>query len=69
MLWRFVGSPESSAHTLQWYSDTASVAVWATDAMNWAVDCQIIEGSNWNLNPQATALRCQVAAILMRYCG
>ena len=68
MLWRFVGSPAAAENVLQWYGDEASVADWASDAMNWAVSRQIIEGTNWNLNPQATALRCQVAAILMRYC-
>ena len=69
MLWRFVGSPTAIENTLQWYDDEASVSDWAADAMNWAVECRIIEGSNWKLNPQATALRAQVAAILMRYCG
>jgi len=69
MLWRFVDAPVAAENALQWYGDEASVADWAADAMNWAVNRQIIEGANWNLNPQATALRCQVAAILMRYCG
>jgi len=69
MLWRFVGQPTGDVSMLQWYSDTASVSDWAAEAMAWAVNSNIIQGTNWNLNPGSTALRAQVAAILMRYCG
>ena len=69
MLWRFVGSPAADASVLQWYGDADSISEWAMDAMSWAVERQIIEGSNWNLTPQDTALRAQVAAILSRFLG
>lgn len=69
MLWRFVGSPAADASVLQWYGDADSISEWAVDAMSWAVERQIIEGSNWNLTPQATAIRAQVAAILSRFLG
>ena len=69
MLWRFVGQPVGDVSMLQWYGDTASVSDWAAEAMAWAVNSNIIQGTNWNLNPGSTALRAQVAAILMRYCG
>ena len=52
-----------------WYHDGVAVSDWAADAMAWAVSSQIVEGSNYSLNPQGTALRAQVAAILMRYFG
>ena len=52
-----------------WYHDGVAVSDWAADAMAWAVNSQIVEGSNYSLNPQGTALRAQVAAILMRYFG
>lgn len=69
MLWRFVGQPAASENPLHWYNDGATVSDWAVDAMAWAVNSQIVEGSNYSLNPQGTALRAQVAAILMRYFG
>jgi len=67
MLWRFAGSPAADTSVLQWYDDAANVSDWAKEAMAWAVNSGLIEGSNWNLMPTGTALRCQVAAIFMRY--
>ena len=69
MLWRFVGQPTAAENSLHWYYDSAAVSDWAADAMAWAVDAMILQGTNSNLNPQSTALRAQVAAILMRYLG
>jgi len=68
MLWRFVGQPEGDVTVLQWYNDDDTASVWAKEAMAWAVENGIIEGANRKLNPQAPALRAQVAAIAERFC-
>lgn len=54
------------------FPDAASVADWAKDAMNWAVSTEIVNGSTHDdkvnyLDPTATALRCQAAAVACRY--
>ncbi len=54
------------------FADQSKVSAWALDAMSWAVGVGLIGGSNESdglyLLPQGNALRCQVAAILHRYC-
>ena len=54
------------------FKDQDKVSYWALDAMSWAVGVGLIGGSNEKdglyLMPQGNALRCQVAAILHRYC-
>ena len=54
------------------FKDQDKVSGWALDAMSWAVGVGLIGGSNEKdglyLMPQGNALRCQVAAILHRYC-
>ena len=52
------------------FPDAASVADWAKDAMNWAVSTEIVNGSTHDdkvnyLDPTATALRCQAAAVAL----
>lgn len=50
------------------YTDSASVASWASDAMAWAVNKGIITGATaTTLAPSANATRAQVATMLMRY--
>ena len=67
MLYRYAGSPESSGRALA-FTDAADVSGYATEAMTWAVDQGIIGGTQaGTLNPQGTATRAQVAAMLTRY--
>ena len=67
MLYRFAGSPAVTG-SLSGYTDAASVAGWATDAMTWAVNTGVITGaSETALAPAANATRAQAAAILMRF--
>lgn len=50
------------------YEDNFKVSEYATSAMQWAVDNELIQGTSKNiLSPQGTATRAQVAAILMRF--
>lgn len=54
------------------FADCDKVASWAVDAMSWAVGVGLVGGSKepdgLYLLPQGNALRCQVAAILHRFC-
>ena len=67
MLYRYAGTPAANG-SLSDFSDTASVSSYAVNAMQWAVENGIVNGSNGKLNPQDNATRAQVAAILMRFC-
>ena len=67
MLYRYAGSPKANG-SLDSFSDAASVSSYAVNAMQWAVENGIVNGSNGKLNPQNNATRAEVAAILMRFC-
>ena len=67
MLYRYAGSPAANG-SLDNFSDAASVSSYAVNAMQWAVENGIVNGSNGKLNPQNNATRAEVAAILMRFC-
>ena len=67
MLYRYAGTPAVNG-SLSDFSDAASVSSYAVNAMQWAVENGIVNGSNGKLNPQDNATRAQVAAILMRFC-
>ena len=67
MLYRYSGSPAVEG-TVGDYSDADSISSWAKDAMTWAVQEGLIAGMDEDtLNPQGTATRTQVAAILQRF--
>ncbi len=66
MLWRYAGAPK--AGQLSGFGDAGSVSSYAADAMAWAVETGLINGMGGRLNPQGTATRSQVAAIIMRLC-
>ncbi len=66
MLYRYAGSP-ATEYVLD-YPDTAQVSAYATDAMSWAAENGIINGtSDGMLDPYGAATRSQMAAIVMRY--
>ena len=54
------------------FKDLEKISPWAQEAMSWAVGVGLIGGSNeadgLYIMPQGNALRCQVAAILHRFC-
>jgi len=71
MLYRYAGSPAvglSDLAKLGQFTDGETVSDWAQEAMAWAVSNGVISGSGSALNPQASATRAQVAAMLMRLC-
>ena len=51
------------------FTDASDVSAYALPALQWATGEKILTGSNGALNPQATATRAQLAAILHRYFG
>ena len=54
--------------SLSRYSDADKVSDWAVTAMHWAVGAGLINGRSANtLAPQGTAMRAEVAAILLRF--
>ena len=54
---------------LSGYVDAGQVSSYATEAMEWANLAGLINGtSDTTLSPTASAIRAQVAAILMRFC-
>ena len=48
------------------YADGKAVSSYATEAMQWAVGCGLINGIDGKLAPTATATRAQLATMLMR---
>ena len=62
------GEDTSARADLSRYSDAAEISSWATDVMRWAVAEGLISGMTADeLQPQGSATRAQVAAILQRY--
>ena len=51
------------------FTDASDVSTYALPALQWATGEKILTGSNGTLNPQATATRAHLAAILHRYFG
>ena len=70
ILYRFAeknGMDVSARDTLEAFPDAASVSRWATDAMQWAVDIDLITGKSGKLVPNGIASRAEIATILMRF--
>ena len=64
----YKGQDVSARASLDAYSDAENVSTWATDTMSWAVAEGYITGMTADtLQPQGSATRAQVAAILERY--
>ena len=67
MLWNYAGKPASSGDVSA-YADGSDTSAWATQAMAWAVEQELISGmGNGSLAPQGSATRVQVAAILYHF--
>ncbi|MBQ4428046.1 MAG: S-layer homology domain-containing protein [Oscillospiraceae bacterium] len=71
ILWRYAGKTGESTETelVQFeFSDSDIISDWALEAMRWAVSKGIINGvGNGRISPQGSAVRAQVATILMRF--
>lgn len=71
IMYRYVilkGKLSGAGGSLSGYTDANSVSDWSAEAMAWAVGVGLINGTTpATLDPQGSATRAQVAAILMRY--
>ncbi len=67
MLHRYDGG--EAAGDVENFADADTVSNWARESLEWAVGRGIINGVDGNrIDPQGEALRCQLAAMLKRYC-
>ena len=66
MLYRLSGEPETDG-SLTDFKDAETVSDYAENAVAWAVENDILRGSNGNIMPRSNATREQTVAILMRY--
>lgn len=68
MLWRYAGSPLANGD-LNAFLDGPQVSDYAVNALIWAVENGILNGNpDGSLNPQGSATRAQMAAMLHRFC-
>ena len=73
VLHRYAGKPDTGAASFAGFPDASSVSNYAQEALQWAYGNQLVQGVTSSLytgariQPQGTATRAQVAAILMRY--
>jgi len=65
--YRGLNTAGTDGAALNRFSDTSSISSWAVEAMKWAVSVGIITGNGSQLNPQASASRAEVAAMLQRF--
>ena len=61
------GYDVSKSASLSSFSDADKVSGYASEAVQWAVAEGLLQGSNGRLDPQGSATRAQVAAILHRF--
>jgi hypothetical protein len=67
MLWRYAGRPQGGA-SFDEVTDADAISAWAVDAFRWAVEAGIVTGyDDKTVRPQSSAVRAEVAAILMRF--
>ncbi len=67
MLWRYCGSPKSN-HSLGHFSDSAKISGYAREAMSWANEKGVINGTgDGRLDPSGKASRAQVAQMLKNF--
>jgi hypothetical protein len=50
------------------FADSGAISAWAENALSWANANGLVQGNGDKLMPSGNAERCQVAAILMRFC-
>ena len=69
MLYNLAGIQQAEpTDSLSAFSDRDSISAWAEQALNWAVGQGLFSGSDsGKLNPQGTATRAEVAAVLRQY--
>lgn len=73
MLYRMSGADESSPEKAPDFKDLSTVSSWAKDAVDWAIEEEILQGIEQEdglyLAPTRPITRAEAAAMLMRYMG
>lgn len=64
----YKGVDVTTTGSLTGFPDVGSVSKYAVPAMTWAVETGLIQGMDGKLVPQGTAVRAQVATVMMRLC-
>ena len=67
ILYRYAGSPKVTGNELAGFSDAQTISNYARDAVEWAVENGIMNGSNQQIKPRDTATRAEACALLMRF--
>ena len=68
LLYRYLGSPKVSGSKLRTFSDGASVAGYAKDAVEWAIENGILSGyEDHTLRPYNNITRAELATLIVRY--
>ncbi len=65
---QYKGYEVTSQIDLSKFIDDHEISTWAETALSWANDRGLVEGDGSKLMPKGSAERCQVAAILYRFC-
>ena len=71
MLYRYAqykGYDLTAGGDLSGFADAGAVSGWAETSLAWAVGQRLIQGSANQIDPTGSAIRAQLAAILMRFC-
>ena len=66
VLYRNATAPAVEGEEIKTFTDSAAVADWAADAMEWCVEEGILKGNENTLMPEGTATRAELAARLLR---
>ncbi|MBS5145981.1 MAG: S-layer homology domain-containing protein, partial [Butyricicoccus pullicaecorum] len=67
MLHRLANPAPNSSAKLTGFSDTAKVSSWASASMQWAVENEILKGSDGALLPQQKLTRAEAASLISRF--
>ena len=67
MLYRYMGSPQVSGDLLNQYVDADKVSDEARNAMEWALEEDLIVIQNNELRPQDAIIRAELASVLVRF--
>lgn len=67
MLYRLANPVPNASAKLTGFSDTAKVSSWAAASMQWAVENEILKGSNGALLPQQKLTRAEAASLISRF--
>ena len=58
---------DTAAGAATQFNDASAIPSWAQQAMGWCADTGILQGSGGSVNPNSTATRAEIAAIMQRY--